>query len=98
MGADGHIQVYDWAKVKEKFPDAAEKLKSSTGYIQTMKTPDGKEFEVFSGYFGTNLWYTWSDIGETIGYGESDEYNARCQEIIDWMDENALLFTWEIWT
>jgi hypothetical protein len=33
MGADGHIQVYDWEKVIEKFPDAGEKLISSLGYV-----------------------------------------------------------------
>lgn len=98
MGADGHIQVFDWKKIKEKFPDAGEKLASSLGYIQIMKTPDGKEFEVFSGYFGDNIYAQWSDVGDIIGWGESEEYQARCREIIKWMDANALLFQWEVWT
>jgi hypothetical protein len=98
MGADGHIQVFDWKKVKEKFPDAAEKLTSSLGYIQTMKTPDGKEYEVFSGYWGDNIYATWSDVGDIIAWGKSEEYKKRCSEIIKWMEENAQLFEWEVWT
>jgi hypothetical protein len=98
MGADGHIQVYDWEKVIEKFPDAGEKLISSLGYVQTMKTPDGKSFTVFSGYYGDNLIYSWCDVGELIAYNSSEEYKERVYEIIRWMNENALLFQWEVWT
>jgi hypothetical protein len=42
MGYDGRIQVFDWKKVKEKFPDAEEKLASGLGFVQIMKTPDGQ--------------------------------------------------------
>ena len=98
MGADGYIQVFDWKKVKDKFPDADEKIVSSMGYIQKMVTPDGKEFEVFSGYYGDNLICFWDDIQDNIGYGKSKEYQDRCRKIIVWMKQNAQLFTWEIWT
>ena len=98
MGADGHIEVFDWKKVKDKFPDAGEKLTSSLGYIQTMRTPTGETFEVFSGYWGDNLICQWSDVGDLIGYRESEEYKNRCYEIIAWMESNAKLFTWEVWT
>lgn len=98
VGSDGHIEVFDWMKVKEKFPDAGEKITSSLGYIQQMKTPEGEQFEVFSGYYGYNIYTHWDDVGDCIGWGESEEYKARCFEIINWMRENAKLFQWEIWT
>ena len=98
MGADGNIQVFDWKKVKEKFPDAGEKLTSCLGYIQTMKTPTGETFEVFSGYYGNNVYFAWSDVGNTIGWNQSEEYKNRCKEIIDWMEEHAQLFAWEVLT
>lgn len=98
MGADGQIQVFDWKKVKEKFPDAGEKLTSSLGYIHIMKTPEGKEYEVFTGYHGDNIYAYWSDVGDIIALNESKEYQDRCREIIKWMEENAQLFIWEVWT
>jgi hypothetical protein len=63
-----------------------------------MKTPDGKSFTVFSGYYGDNLIYSWCDVGELIAYNSSEEYKERVYEIIRWMNENALLFQWEVWT
>lgn len=105
MGYDGHIQVFDWKKVKEKFPDAQEKLVSRLGFVQIMKTPDGQEFEVFSGYWGDNFDYVWDDILFLMNFREKpipeekvEEFKERCNEIITWMYDNALLFKWEIWT
>jgi len=105
MGADGHIEIYDWTKTVKKFPELEKNdklrfLVQGSAYIY--KNPVG-EGEWLVGYWGDNL------IHPTFPGYESwwaEEYaqdfqdlNDKAIEIVLWMRSEAVIVEdWEVWT
>ena len=98
MGSDGHIEIYNWTKTLEHFPELIDNddlRHEVVGNAYAYKNPVGEGYWLV-GYWGDNL------IEPTFpGWNEytSKPKFEKSQEIVKWMKENAqIVADWEIWT
>lgn len=89
MGADGHINIYDYKKAKELIGDDVDKLFSSLVYKQELNG-----IEYITCYWGDNIFVYYEDYEEQGRYGFTKE---RWQEVWKFM-EHCRVASWEVWT
>ena len=89
MGADGHIDIFDYEKIEKHF--GIEKIYDLLA--ETINTYVREIFghKIITGYFGDNLVDSWC---ADIDRGDNEED----QKMIEWMENNAKIDTWEVWT
>ena len=89
MGADGHINIFDYDKIVEHFgEEKAENFRYSCYNTYVYKIFG---HTVMTCYHGDNMVYQWA---EDIDSGSDTEL----KEMLDWIEENAQIATWEVWT
>lgn len=91
MGADGHVNIYDYKKAKELIGDDVEKLFSSIVYKQEL---NGTEY--ITCYWGDNIYSVYDDY-EDAGASYSGFTKERWQEIWELMG-TCKVTHWEVWT
>ena len=89
MGADGHIDIFDYKKVVEHF--GRDKIREFLAETINTYIRDIFGHKVMTGYYGDNIFDFWCG---SIEEGDNKEH----QEMLKWMEENAKIDTWEVWT
>ena len=89
MGADGHINIFDYDKIVEHFGEE----KTAKFLVSCYNTYIYEIFghDVMTCYYGDNIYVNWS---EDIDEGNDNEL----KEMLDWIEENAQIASWEVWT
>ena len=89
MGADGHIDIFDYEKIEKHFG----KEKANNFLMNTINTyvHDFLGQKIMTGYYGDNIFDSWCSDRE-----EGD--NEELREMLEWIEKNAKISTWEVWT
>ena len=100
MGADGHIDIYDYEKIVAEIGEVAlEKLTDSTVYIQELQ---GKKYLTL--YHGDNLYHRGDDWSDRFGYCNENSKNESWYipkeefERLWGIIYKHYITSWEIWT
>lgn len=121
MGADGHVTIYDYSKLLDKYDE--ETVDSFVGHFSGSKmyvqTLDNKAY--ITRYHGDNLDYSdLYDVVEDCYIPEEDKFNIKSwsyssyeaeyfmkldkeqrknfYEMIQFMEKEARMTSWEVWT
>ena len=83
------IDIFDYDKMEKHF--GREKIHEFLAETINTYINDMFGYKVITGYYGDNIFDSWC---ANIEEGTNKEH----QKMLEWMEDNAKIDTWEVWT